>query len=135
MYWTLSQFPEIQSLEPRERAEVLRRLPRGTYFDLIVGSARFGLFAALLTGVFARVAAGIHWDSVLLAILAAMASGFRYVIHLRAIRVNMRLEIIRGFQGRRLPFCRGCGYDLRVTQGPTCPECGKTIQLGTDVPR
>jgi hypothetical protein len=127
MYWTISQFPELQALETPERNAILSRLAFGTYYALISRSAFFALVVSLLLALFASLALNLRWDPIIPALLAAVLAPLRYINYLRAIRVNMRLEIIKSFRGQKTPFCRRCGYDLRATTSTTCPECGKLL--------
>ncbi len=64
MYWTISQFPELQALETPERNAILSRLAFGTYYALISRSAFFALVVSLLLALFASLALNLRWDPI-----------------------------------------------------------------------
>jgi hypothetical protein len=127
MHWLISRFPELDHLEPDQRAHLLRQVPWWTY-PLIIGRA---VIAALLIGVIAGVwlAAALGVSIAALAVMplaAGIATGL-YGYQLARVRGVMRRAIADGFRGKRMPFCFECGYDLRGLDAPRCPECGSPV--------
>jgi hypothetical protein len=124
MYWLISQFPELDHLEPHQRAQLLARMPRWTY-PMITARAAAG---ALLVWAGIAVQLGRAYDLTTLAILstvAAMAIACAiYLNELNQLRKAMRKAISEAFQTERPPFCFKCGYDLRQSSDTLCPECG-----------
>ncbi len=50
--------------------------------------------------------------------------------------VPMFLIVVRRlktYRRTRLGLCESCGYDLRGSSGPNCPECGELMRAGRDV--
>lgn len=43
-------------------------------------------------------------------------------------------ELLTQYLAQRDAACWGCGYNLRGVQGPSCPECGRTLELALSRP-
>ena len=130
MYWLISQFPELEHLEPRQRAQVLVHVPWWTY-PLMV--ARAALPALLLGGITAGVlSAGFGSDAAALGAVpvAGAIAVFFYRYQLARLRTAMRQTILHALRGQRLPFCFQCGYNLRDSVADRCPECGSPVHGG-----
>lgn len=127
MYWLISQFPELDHLEPDQRVRVLRQVPWWTY-PLIAARAVFpSLLLSVLVGL--RLAAILRSGSVMfvsIPLAAALATGL-YVYQLARVRSDMCRVIAEAFRGERTPFCFNCGYDLRDLDAARCPECGSPV--------
>jgi hypothetical protein len=130
MAWLISRFPELEHLEPEQRAQLLKGLPWWTYPQLI-GRAVLG--ALLIAGVLG----GALWSSVdrqaafiLGSIVAVVFGVWFYHQQLSVLRSFVRLEIAKAYSGERPPFCFKCGYDLRGSNEAACPECGKAVERG-----
>ncbi len=131
MYWRVGQFPELNHLTAEERERILRHLPRSTYFLMVARAFVVTVVVALLTGArLAKVS-----PALCLTTIAAVSLGGTVVVYqlqIRHFRRVMRRSIAMAFRGERLPFCLGCGYDLRGSNSDACPECGAmTIVPGT----
>lgn len=62
-------------------------------------------------------------------LVLGVAMSVQVISHLRLLRrraTEAELEFIRMCEASRQ--CGNCGYDLRGSPGPTCPECGSPIQ-------
>jgi hypothetical protein len=130
MAWSIGQFPELEYLEPGERAAVLGGVPWWTY-PVIVGRAVLGalVLGGLVVGmILRRVGPGVRWAAYAV-VVCGVAVGL-YFLQLRRVRRLMRREIAVAFRGERPPFCFGCGYDLRGSGAGRCPECGRAIVRG-----
>ena len=129
MIFTLGQFPELDHLDPDQRAQVLGRVPWWTYPVLVGRSVVIGLVAMILLvapwagDIFGRAA-----NTICLAAIIAVGVG-AYFAQLRRLRGVVRRSIAAHFRRRRPPFCFACGYDLHAFTGPRCPECGGGIAL------
>jgi hypothetical protein len=128
MFWTIDRFPELDHLDPDQRAAVLARVPWWTY--PLVAAAAF--VPAFLTGIFVTAYAARYGPTAMAAVAALpVAAAVRvglYAFQMRRVRVAMRRAIAEGFRGRRPPFCLGCGYDLRASDDAArCPECGGAL--------
>jgi hypothetical protein len=128
MIWTIGQFPELDHLEPAQRAALLARIPWWTYPLVIAGSLVQGL---LLGGVGLAytylVSRSMRAAGVTAAVVTIAASVGLYLYRLTRIRADMRRTLADAFLGERPPFCLECGYDLRASNATHCPECGKPI--------
>ncbi|HEX4794762.1 MAG TPA: hypothetical protein VH370_13260 [Humisphaera sp.] len=124
MYWLIDQFPELDHLEPAQRAQLLAQLPRWTYPMIVARAGAGGVL--LCTGI--AMLFGRRCDLMTLAIVCTTASVVTacavYVSELSQLRKAMRKAIADGFQTERPPFCFECGYDLRQASDTLCPECG-----------
>jgi len=127
MYWSIGQFPELEHLDPWQRARVLRKTPWWTYPLIVLRSV---LPALALTTMAAGTAwITFKWDATALAyvLVAPAAAVGLYLFQIARLRVAVRNELARRFSGRRPPFCFSCGYNLRGTRGAFCPECGGKV--------
>ena len=130
MYWLINQFPELDHLEPDQRAHVLARIPWWTY-PLLAASA---VIPAIILG--GLIAAWLAFDasSTTAAIvsipIAATAAIALYARQLSRVRTAMRTVIAEAFRDQRLPFCFHCGYNLRDSTAARCPECGHPVHAG-----
>jgi hypothetical protein len=125
MIWTISQFPELDHLTPDQRAALLKNLPRWTYWVIV---ARSLALAFLVSGISISVTLRSFPPEVLIVthiLLVALVATAYYLSQMRDLRRLMRNEIANGFRGQRPPFCFSCGYDLRASGAPLCPECGR----------
>ena len=127
MHWTIGQFPELDHLDPAQRAAVLRGVPWWTYplmalRALVVGGVAAGVVAAVLIETAGAAVAA----STFIVLGVGLTLG-AYLTQLNTIRRTLRSEIAASFAGRRPPFCLHCGYDLRVTSADRCPECGRPV--------
>lgn len=65
-------------------------------------------------------------------------SSLKLPLWLPAAPVLLILALVAFIRWRIRPgHCRGCGYDLRGTPGPVCPECGRpalVLQGATGIP-
>jgi hypothetical protein len=131
MFWTIGQFPELDHLEPAQRATLLRRVPWWTYPQMAILAA---VGAAGIAGAAAAIAYGVTGSERAAVAVFVVAEGAAavalYQVVLQRVRRAMRAEIAEGFLGRRPPFCFGCGYDLRAFTDDRCPECGRAILGG-----
>ena len=132
MIWTIGQFPELNHLEPAQRAALLARVPRWTYPLLIVGSFIQGL---LLGGVglaylLVLTRSSFKASGITCVVVTLVASVALYHYRLGRIRADMRRTLADAFQGERPPFCMECGYDLRASDATRCPECGAALAGG-----
>jgi hypothetical protein len=126
MHWHISQFPELDHLEPDQRAHVLRQVPWWTYPIVIARAVIPSLVVGAIAGVW--MADTLRWyaAALVLPIAVALAAGL-YGYQLARVRSIMRRVIADGFRGERMPFCFKCGYDLRGLASIRCPECGSDV--------
>jgi hypothetical protein len=133
MPWKISQFPELDHLDPHQRATLLAQLPWWTYPVLLLRAGMAAGFAGIAVGGIVAQSVFQLFSGLTLALTAllstAAAAGAGIVVYLgelNRLRTTMRAEIAKGFAGCRPPFCFACGYDLRTCGAPRCPECGKS---------
>jgi hypothetical protein len=126
MLWLISQFPELDHLDPPQRTAVLKLVPWSFYPRIVVISVCWGLFwfgvTVALTFLLPRKIGVILGAGV-----GFVVTFYLYLEHLDEVRTVIRREIARAFAGRRPPFCFSCGYDFRNLAGDVCPECGQSI--------
>jgi predicted RNA-binding Zn-ribbon protein involved in translation (DUF1610 family) len=126
MVWRISQFREIQALDPDERRQILASIPWRIYPHMIIKSVMAGLIVSVVSGaVVYSLGNAIEAATAISGLL--VGTGLCYQGLLRRIQRDMRLTIARAFDGQRLPFCLFCGYDLRAATADKCPECGKGV--------
>jgi len=106
IFWHISQFPELDHLDPIERAAVLRGVPWWTYPQLAVGAIIVGVVAGIVTLLFAFFHGLGGWEAwapgVVVTIIVVIHG---YVSGVKGIRKSMRKELIKFFAGHRPPFC------------------------------
>jgi hypothetical protein len=129
MIWTIGQFPELNHLEPDQRAALLSRVPRWTYPLLIAGSLVQGLLLGGLSIAYllALTRSSFKASGVTGIVVTLFASAALYHYRLGRVRADMRRTLADAFHGERPPFCLECGYDLRASDTTRCPECGKPL--------
>jgi hypothetical protein len=128
MIWTISQFPELNHLEPAQRAALLARVPRWTYPLLIAGSLIQGLLlGGLALAYVLALTRSFHPSAITGIVVTLIASVALYHYRLGRVRADMRRTLADAFHGERPPFCFECGYDLRASDATRCPECGKSL--------
>src|SRR4051812_35217918 len=100
--WLISRFPELDHLEPHQRAQVMRQVPWWTY-PLIVARAVFpSLLVSVPLGVWlAMVLRTRSAALVSIPIAAALATGL-YLYQLARVRSTMRRVIADAFRGQRM---------------------------------
>lgn len=130
LIWRIGQFPELEHLDARERAAVLRRVRWWVYPVVFVVSAGAAVIALYVCGVTCMMALLMEWSpvasvAVVMSALAAFCA--TWLGQMGTIRRAMRDEIQRLAREGSSPLCLACGYDLRGSPGPNCPECGETI--------
>jgi len=130
MHWFISQFPELDHLEAHQRAQLLRGLPWWTYplilAAAVIPSLPLGALTTAWLAMTLRSGAAALFG---IPVAVATAAGL-YVYQLSRVRRVMRREIAEAFRGERLPFCFKCGYNLRDSDAPHCPECGSPVRGG-----
>ena len=130
MIWTIGQFPELDHLQPAERAALLARVPKWTYPLLVAGSLVQGLLLGGLAFAYTFWMARSYPPSAVAGGLVAVAASLGlYRRHLGRVRTEMRRTLADAFIGERPPFCFQCGYDLRASDAERCPECGTSLKL------
>jgi hypothetical protein len=128
MIWTIGQFPELNHLEPDQRAALLAGIPRWTYPLLIVGSLIQGLLlGGLALGYLLLLKRSFQVSGIAAMSVALVASVLLYRYRLSRIRADMRRTLAEASQGERTPFCFECGYDLRASDATRCPGCGREL--------
>ncbi len=128
LYWTIGALPELNHLSERERHHVLRTCAGpSVYFRLFRTAIFYGLATAAIS--LTIVSRYVPRDTTLIVsgIAAVLTVIVSYQFCMRIIRADLRLTLINGFRGERLPICLGCGYDLKGIEGDQCPECGKGV--------
>ena len=135
MYWLISQFPELDHLEPRQRAQVLAHVPWWTYPVMVGRAALSALFIGAITA--GLLAAGFGTDAAAFGAVpvAGAIAVFFYRYQLARLRTAMRRTILEALRGERLPFCFQCGYNLRDSIADRCPECGSPAHGATRASR
>lgn len=131
MYWLISQFPELEHLERRQRAQVLAHVPWWTYPVMVARAVLPALFLGAITA--GLLAAGFGSDAAAFGAVpvAGAVAMFFYRYQLARLRTAMRQTILEALRGERLPFCFKCGYNLRDSIADRCPECGSPVLGGT----
>ena len=126
MFWTIGQFPELDHLEPHERAHLLRQVPWSLYTKIITRYFFVGVVGGLCAVAIVERMFGYANPVVFIAasILVLLAG---YLFELQRMRRSLRRTILHAYRGERLPFCMYCGYDLRAAATNKCPECGRGI--------
>ena len=133
MIWKIGQFPELDQLNPEQRAAVLARVPRWTYPLLLAGALVIGVVAGSVLGL----VVALRTRSTLATLAAWSTSALLvalYVYHreLGRLRAGMRKALAERPESQRPPFCSECGHDLRAVNSPRCPKCGATIPSGRE---
>jgi hypothetical protein len=129
MYWTIGSFPELEYLEPQERAQLLQRVPWTTIYAKII--SRY-VFLGVLVGLLGVAIVQREFNltepiAFLVPMVLVVIAG--YVHELNRMRRSLRRTIIDAFRGQKLPFCMNCGYDLRAAERNRCPECGAAVMV------
>jgi hypothetical protein len=138
IYWRISSFPELNHLDPVEKADALSRIPGWTYPLIIFGSFAVAMVVGGIAAAIASVItlargsrdAGPAWTLSIFSLVGWATWLAAYLWQIRRVRRAMRGEIARAFRGQKPPFCFACGYELRATTGGACPECGSAISTG-----
>lgn len=130
MFWTIGQFPELDHLDPIQRAAALKRVPWHFYPQLIVGC----IFGGLIAGIFVAIPFFVWFGQMtalcVMSVAGLLIGAVAYSGSLKRIRAVIRSEIAKAFEGKRAPFCFSCGYDLRGSADGLCPECGRRESMG-----
>ncbi len=133
MIWRIGRFPELEHLDERGRVEVLARVRWWVYplmFLVSTGAAVIAFFVFGMTCMMASMSLLMEWSplaSVAVAMGALAAFCAVWHVQISAIRSAMQEEIQRLAREGSFPVCLNCGYDLRGSPGPNCPECGEPI--------
>lgn len=133
LIWRIGQFPEVEHLDARGRAEVLARVRWWVYplmFLVSAGAAVIAFFVFGMTCMMASMALLTEWSPLaLVAVVMGALTAFcaAWLGQIGTIRRTMRDEIQRLAREGSSPLCLACGYDLRGSPGPNCPECGEPI--------
>lgn len=130
MHWTIGQCPELDHLDPVERANALQLVPWDFYPTVILKSFICGIFAGGVAILIFEAMAPVV-DLLCSGALAIVAMVNWYLHDLKKVRMALRKEVVKAFKGQRPPFCLSCGYDFRNLTSDACPECGHRI---SDVP-
>jgi hypothetical protein len=126
MYWTIGSFPELDHLEPHERARLMRLVPWWIYAKIISRYALLGLIIGLpVSAIISMESGGAPVPIMLGMMIPVVIAG--YIYELKRMRRSLRETIAEAFRGQTLPFCMNCGYDLRAAVGEECPECGAAV--------
>jgi hypothetical protein len=105
-------------------------VPWWTYPLLILGSLIQGLLLGGIVLGYLLAFIGLKEVSVLSGIAVAFIGWIAfYLYRLGRVRADMRNSLAEAFQGERPPFCMKCGYDLRESKAPRCPECGAFVRI------
>jgi len=125
--WRIGQFPELEHLDARGRAAVLGHVRWWVYPVMVLRSAVAGFLAFVVAawGMLCALDVGPDAWIAMTGGLAAFVAA--YLMQVNRIRREMRLEIRRLVAQGPTPLCLACGYDLRGSPGPRCPECGEAI--------
>ena len=128
LYWTFRSLPELNHLSDRERHHVLRTCAGfSAYFRLIRVALVYGLGSAAISTMFLSSFMAGGAALIIGGIIAVLMTAASYQFCMRIIRADLRMTLVNGFSGEKLPVCLGCGYDLKGIEGNRCPECGKGI--------
>ena len=128
MYWRISRFPELGHLSEDDRDTPIRNAGgRRTYIRVIAQGVFFGLIFGIIT---AQTTPAAPWIRGLAggAVLVVVAVGW-YQFILWRMRIAMRLAIMDGLEGERVPTCLKCGYNSREASQDRCTECGAPLRV------
>jgi len=129
--WRLSSMPELSHLsEPDRRALLRRAVNLDARVRMVVQPLFLSLVIAGMTSAAVHVVLNRRYPEVTIFLFGTTWPVLFVVLYqflLLRIRVHVRLEVMRGFEGRQLPVCLKCGYDLKGLAESKCPECGARI--------
>lgn len=132
LIWRIGQFPEVEHLDARGRAAVLRRVRWWVYPLMFLLSAGAAVIAFIVLSFPVYLLCGLIVGvdpppSIVFAVGPAFAFVATWMAQIHTIRFALREEIQRLAREGSSPFCLACGYDLRGSPGPRCFECGEPI--------
>ena len=123
MFWSIGQFPELRTLEPHERAAVLRRVPRITYVRIVVHSLIFGAFVGGMITLATVASARLDTTAgfVMFGVALVGVAWAKYVLEMGRIRVQIRQAMERecaeesglsGLAWEPVSLLQGPGFDV-----------------------
>ena len=93
--------------------------------------ALIAVVLAVVLPVYWRITEGVwewdgdQWTGLIMLIIACPVAFFT---HWWAKKVSVLYKRKLGAK-----LCINCGYDLRASPGPTCPECGETLPQTSEI--
>ncbi len=143
--------PELRHLSPAVRKGLdrhslhLRRRDIRFYF-YAMAFAELALVAATMFAIYLLVPAGVRlWFDertnleffgmiLAAAVVGGVIGGPLVGMMVRPFRRRILHRYVREYwNAGRPPICYACGYDLRGSSGPTCPECGEKVVTRDDL--
>lgn len=132
-YWSINSLPEVRAIPVHHRKKMLGlwKLERPIVAAggcLVRAFILISLFPTVIYLVSRALSAGagslLSWELIFTG-WALLCAGVT-MAHLYLARRSLRSFLAEEAR-RREAFCLKCGYDLRGTPGPICPECGAVI--------
>lgn len=132
-------FPEVELFEDEEqrRAAILEAIShqkKSFVLETVLIGVSVSLFLHWFRGTVGTVS--VLWQvlagaGVLIAMVYVLAV-LSLVVHAKKIRIALRSKL----NEFGIPICMRCGYQLKGTPEPRCPECGTRVYRGLseDVP-
>ena len=130
---TIEKIPEIASLPPSKRTEMLAAADAPGPWRLWSYNASRGVITTVILIWLGHDAVyrdlPVTGSMLVIATLLATTTLLWHFWTITRIRGRIRAGIAAAAANSRTPICLRCGYDCAASDGDACPECGARLHV------